>query len=150
LRWVLCLLGCSAAQPPPSGEPVSLAKHGADFCANHLVEGSLLADVKLPSHRTGATQNNSTVVELWPLDAVVWPSFGEPARFEAVFWPMDFAGVRLAGGAVAVVDGAGNLIAVTGRKYRLKGEWVGLSSIGGSDFPSTWIEGFYACGAIPL
>jgi hypothetical protein len=146
----LFLLGCSAAQVRPSGEPVSLTKHGADFCPNQSVEGSLLADVKLQSHRTGASENNSTVIEVWPLDTVVWPSFGDKARFEAVWWPMDFAGVRLAGGEVAVVDGAGNLVAVTGRKYRLKGEWLGLSSIGGPDFPSTWIAAFYACGAIPL
>jgi hypothetical protein len=127
-----------------------LIKHGADSCPDQWVEGSLRADVKLKSHITGTPQNNSIAIEVWPLDTVVWPSFGVQERFEAVWWPMDFGGVRLAGGEVAVMDGAGNLVAVTGRKYRLKGEWLGLGSVGGPDFPSAWIAAFYACGAIPL
>jgi hypothetical protein len=127
-----------------------LTKHGGDSCPDQWLEGSLLADVELPNHLIGTTMDNPTVIEVWPLDTVVWPSFVDKGRFESVWWPMDFAAVRLAGGEVAVVDGAGNLVAVTGRKYRLKGEWLVAGSIGGPNFPSRWIDAFYACGAIPL
>jgi hypothetical protein len=67
----------------------------------------------------------------------------------AVAWPVGYRGVRLAGGEVAVVDPADNLVAITGRRYSLK---LSVGAVGayalGNAAPPGWIDTFNACGDV--
>jgi hypothetical protein len=59
---------------------------------------------------------------------------------------LEYTGVRLADGEVAVLDGAGHLVATTGSKYRLKGQWAVIAAVGGPLFGKPpWIDGFDVC-----
>ena len=102
----------------------------------------------MQSRLTGSRWQSPTTIEVWPLDTVVWPSGIEgPERFVSVRWPLDFTGVQLAGGEVAVLDGAGNVVATTGSKYQLKGQWAVVAAIGGQYFGKPpWIDGYDVCG----
>ena len=61
-------------------------------------------------------------------------------------WPLEYTGLRLAGGEVAVLDGAGHPVATTGTSYRLKGEWAVVGAIGGDLFGEpSWIDAFNVC-----
>jgi hypothetical protein len=60
-----------------------------------------------------------------------------------VIWPTGFTGVRTTGGEVAVVDGKGNLVAVTGRTYQLQGK---LTASAAAQYPETLrYEAFAVC-----
>ena len=165
LALALCLAGCSSAassvEPSatpsdetsvaPSGEPIGLFGYGTRgdmTCQDQLVEGSLLTGVELQDRLLNTPRRNPTTIEIWPLDTVVWPgpSGVDPERFVSVLWPLEYGGVRLAGGEVAVLDGAGHLVAMTGTKYRLSGEWAVIGAVGGPLFGKPpWIDGFDVC-----
>jgi hypothetical protein len=136
LALALCLLGCGSVPPPspPSGEPVELATydHG---CDDQAAEGLLL-----PHRRHGT---DISVV------ADDWPSGTDMRGVVPVQWPKGFTGVRLSGGDVAVLDAAGNVVATTGRNYRLKGMWM-IGAIGFEPDAPKHVAGFRACGASAL
>jgi hypothetical protein len=154
----LCLLGCSAAPSapasttptlaPPSGAPIGVVGYGINgdmICQDQWVEGSLRSDVELRDRLLGNSQGPITI-EVRPLDTVVWPPGVEPERFLAVRWPLEYTGVRLADGEVAVLDGSGEHVATTGSNYRLKGEWAVVAAIGGPLFGEpSWIDAFNVC-----
>jgi hypothetical protein len=162
LALALCLLGCGSAASSgesavPSGTPVGsaightpvgLVTYGRQdmTCQDHQwVEGLLRGDMELKNRITSSSQGPITL-EISRFDRVDWPATGERARFVPVYWPTEYRGVRLAGGEVAVLDGAGHVVATTGRRYRLKGEWAMEAAIGGSLFGAPpWIDSFDAC-----
>jgi hypothetical protein len=118
-------------------------------CQDEWVEGPLRADVELQNRLLGTVFSAPTAIELSPLDTGVWPEpsgLGYPVRFVEVSWPLEYSGMRLASGEVAVLDGAGSLVATTGSTYRLKGEWRIAAAIGGQLFgKGAWIDGFNVC-----
>ena len=65
-----------------------------------------------------------------------------------VTWPSEYTGVRLANGEVAVVDATGDLVALTGRDYRLGGLMIGVGAVGGPLFGKSWFAQFMACGSV--
>jgi hypothetical protein len=157
LALALFLLGCGTAPSAapsdpvvalPSGEPVGLIGYGTNgemTCPNQWAQGSLRADVELKDRLLGNSQGPITI-EIWPLDTVDWPAGIAPERFVALRWPLEYTGLRLAGGEVAVLDGAGNLVATTGTNYRLRGEWAVAGAIGGPLFGEPpWIDAFSVC-----
>ena len=125
---------------------VGYGTRGDMACQGQLAEGSLRADVEVLDRLLGRPERHPTTIEVWPLDTVVWPSGVDPERLVPVRWPLEYTGVRLAGGEVAVVDGAGQLVATTGSNYRLKGEWAVVGAIGGPLFGEPpWIDAFNVC-----
>ena len=132
----------------PSGKPIGVVGYGINGempCQGQWADGSLRADVELENRITGTSQG-PIALEVWPLDKVEWPPGVEPVRLMAVRWPLEYTGVRLADGEVAVLDGAGHLVAATGRNYRLKGEWAVIGAIGGPLFGEPpWIDAFNVC-----
>jgi hypothetical protein len=172
LALALCLLGCNsvvvnveseaASEAPsdplsaapsteslaaPSGEPIGIPGSDTlrDICPDDWLEGSLVAD-RMVEVALGGTFLTPTAIEVGPLDRVVWP-LGVHPQTVFVRWPMDYTGVRLADGEVAVLDSAGHLVATTGRNYRLKGQWVVYGSIAGPEhpLPNGGFGGFNAC-----
>ena len=136
LAW--CLLGCGpvSLQPPPSGEPVELLTYD-DRCHDQAAEGMLV-----PHRRHG------TDISVLPSDiADDWPSGKAGLSDVPVQWPRGFTGVRLAGGEVAVLDTAGNVVATTGRNYRLRGGWM-IGTIGFEFDAPTHVAAFLACGVV--
>jgi len=113
--------------PVPSGEPVDLVNRWTGVCADNFgpdksVEGMLVA-----GHDHSATNGEATG---WTY-LVLPPGSEWPASFPpdegmigeggvAVFWPDGFTGTALPGGELAVADSSGNLVAITGRNYKLK------------------------------
>jgi hypothetical protein len=118
LLFALGFNACGAfAQSSPSGEPIQLltgnadghtvwSKDGVRSCLGLNIVGELVSDAKY-----------GTVVGVTP-----------------VIWPLGFTG-RREGSEVAVLDPTGEVVATTGRTYRLDGGY--------------WGEGFSACGAVP-
>lgn len=173
MALAVCLLGCSSvglndespsvsgaasgavsaapsddSSAAPSGAPIGLVGYGIGgemACQDQLAEGLLHSDVELKDRLLGNSQG-PIAIEIWPLDTVVWPAGVEPARFVALRWPLEYTGVRVADGEVAVLDGAGHPVATTGRSYRLKGEWAVVAAIGGPLFGKPpWIDAFNVC-----
>lgn len=154
MALALCLLGCSSvpikieSRPAPSGASIGLVGYGIDgemACQDQSAEGLLRSDVELKDRLLGNSQGPITI-EIWPLDTVVWPAGVEGERFVAVRWPLEYTGVRLADGEVAVLDGAGHLVATTGSPYRLQGEWAVVGAIGGPLFGKPpWVDAFNVC-----
>jgi hypothetical protein len=139
------------ASAAPSGIPIGLVGYGTGretTCQDTWVVGTLLAGVELEDRLLGVPLRNPTTIEIWPLDTVDWPapSEVEPERFVPVRWPLDYTGVELAGGEVAVLDGVGHLVARTGAKVRLRGEWAVVAATGGPLFGEPpWIDAFNVC-----
>ena len=132
----------------PIGRTLGLIGYGIQgemTCPNQWAEGSLRADIELQDRLLGNSQGPITI-EIWPLDTVDWPAGVAPERFVALRWPLEYTGLRLAGGEVAVLDGAGHPVATTGSKYRLTGEWAVVGAIGGPLFGEPpWIDAFSVC-----
>jgi hypothetical protein len=119
LALALCLLGCSSAQsdgsaapsgkpvsPATSGEPVELLTGVSAECwagAGPTVEGPLLSDPK------AGTTIKQELSRGQPSDGSIVP----------VMWPTGYTGRRV-GLEVEVLDPAGNVVAVTGRRYLLE------------------------------
>lgn len=141
------LLGCSGApprEPAPSGESLYLSSYG-DECGGGWFEGLL----RNP-------EGGLTELHFSP-GTVDWPERTKPQASVQVLWPENFTAVRLDGGEMAVVDGSGNVAAMTGRKYRLRGALEVGAPAGGPDFGTgegSFLAGFRACGdpdsVIPL
>lgn len=155
LAIALFLLGCSSVaaptdepMPAPAGKAIDVARYGdgVGMRCRDAVEGPLQADVEVEQYVGGYS---GIVVEVSPNEAGVWPEPSGvdpwPVPLVPVHWPMDYTGVRLANGEVAVVNGAGHLVATTATSYRLKGDWSILGSVGGPKFPHSWINGFNVC-----
>ena len=155
LALALCLGGCSSAAAPtaeplpaPSGKRIDFERYGSlsDAACPDQVEGSLRADVDVERYVWGTYRG--IVIEVSPDEAGVWPEPSGvdpwPVPMVPVRWPMHYTAVRLADGEVAVVH-AGLQVAMTGKNYRLKGEWAILGSVGGPKFPHSWIHGFNVC-----
>ncbi len=142
IAFSLCVLGCGTIrEPAPSGKPVELYTFG-ERCQDLRVEGVLRTGGK-----DGGIQQTDIVVG--PLDTVVWPERVNAESVVSVRWPRGFKGVAVAGGEVAVVDGAGNLVATTGGRYSLLGGWILAGSTYDHDLPPRLV-GFQACSVIPL
>ena len=126
------LAGCGLfREPAPSGEPVSLGTLGEGACVQ-WIEGSL------------RPTRDGVDIEFTSLDTVDWPDGVDKQSSVSMMWPEGFTGVRVAGGDLAVVDGSGNLVAMTGRNYQLRGGFVTHEAPG---YPGTkGIGGFLACG----
>ena len=137
-----------AAPLAPSGAPIGLIGYGVNGempCPGQVAEGALRGDMELHDRLLGNSQGPVTI-EVWPLDTVEWPAGVEPERFVAIRWPLEYTGLRLSDGEVAVLDGAGRLVATTGGNYRLRGEWAVVAAIGGPLFGKPpWIDAFNVC-----
>jgi hypothetical protein len=135
LALPVLLASCSLhREPAPSGEPVELSPY-AGSCADSWVEGSL-------RHR----REGGIDIVFSSLDTVDWPEGVGEQNIVSVQWPVGFTGVRLAGGQVAVVDASGNVAAMTGTKYRLKGSWLVIQPFGEPHPRPLVVGGFWACG----
>jgi len=126
---VIVFLALAAACNPlakssPSGEPVNLLTgdaggytqwhaNGVRSCLGLNIRGLLVVDEKY------GTAIDSPQAGVAPMP---------------VMWPLGFTG-RRAGSEVEVLDPTGDVVATTGRNYRLDGGF--------------WGEGFSACGAVP-
>jgi hypothetical protein len=151
---VLCLGGCGVSlgpalsgdpAAPPSGKPFRLGGIFPDPpCQDQWVEGALRPDVLIPASYIG-DGGKGMAIEVDRQEYLAEPSGVDPVRFVPIYWPFEYTGLRLAGDEVAVLDGAGHLVATTGSRYRLKGQWRVLGSIGGPKFPYSWIDGFVVC-----
>jgi hypothetical protein len=118
LLFAVGISACGAlAQSSPLGEPVQLLtgnaggytvwnKDGVRSCLGLNVVGQLVSDAK----------------------------YGTAIGATPVMWPLGFTG-RREGSEVVVLDPTGDVVATTGRTYRLDGGY--------------WGEGFSACGAVP-
>lgn len=165
LGLAISLMGCdggtspgSATSPTPSaavvqpsavvpGTPVELGCIGCGHvvtCQDQIA-WPLRADTDVKTYIGGWT---GIAIEVSPLDTGAWPepSGVDPLQFVGVSWPSDYVGSRLADGEIAVLDGAGRVVATTGREYQFRGEWVLAGSIGGPIFPRSFIQGFSVCG----
>lgn len=147
MRWVittlalaLCLLGCGLApEPAASGEPIQLMEWGDVGCGDEWTEGLLLVD------QTYATAISVMPRPIAPFQDAVWPSPNNGSTILPVRWHRGFTALRLAGGEVAVLDHAGNHVVTTGRKYKLKGNWV-LGNSAGDLVGPPHVDQFVACG----
>lgn len=131
----------------PSGEPVELDHYGLD-CSDSTrgsVEGTLLADAPIYNPMFESSEPVLTAIDLRQPD----PS-GQLVRVVPVSWPSEYRGVRLATGEVAIVDAAGNLVAMTGRDYRIEGLLVAVAAAGGPLFDrgESWWGGLTVCGSV--
>lgn len=138
----LLLAGCGpVTEPAPSGERVQLLTNVND-CGPNWVEGVLVAN---SDHGTDIEVHFLQTTSSSAPDAV--PS-DDGSNITSVAWPSGFSGVRLTGGVVAVLDGAGKLVAKTGRKYRLKGGMAVNGPLGPDPMPPglSGLAGFRACG----
>jgi hypothetical protein len=131
----------------PSGKPTGLVLSDTlrEYCPENWVEGLLVADVEVKNGLSGHVQLAPTAIEVGPADAVAWPAGVDPQKWVLIRWPMDYSGLRMADGEVAVLDEAGHLVATTGRKYRLTGDWAVYGSISGNPLPNGGFDGFNAC-----
>ena len=161
LALALFLLGCGSVDNPtprstelpsaPPGEPIDMIGYGTRgdmVCRDQWIEGSLLAGVAVQDRLVHRWDTYPTTIDVWPLDSIAWPSpLGfAPERFVPIRWPLEYTGLQLADGEVAVLDGAGEVLATTGRGYRLKGEWAVVGAVGGPLFgKGAWIDGFNVC-----
>ena len=101
LAIALCLLGCGS--PAPSGEPVQLLTGARPFdedeCArDEYVASMLLVDVQYGTVLAGFLSDQRT----------------------PVMWPPGYTARRVEG-KVVVVNEAGNVVAVTGQSYSIRG-----------------------------
>ena len=172
IALALCLVACGSGpvgEPSvaptnrpsvsPSGDPIELAGYGGGVmtCRGEWVEGWLRADVELHDRLLNLDFRAPTAIEIEPLATGAWPEpsgLGYPLRFVQVRWPAEnvgeglawHSGVRLASGEVAVLNASGDLVAVTGGRYRLRGDWAMVAAIGGPWFAKgPWIDAFNVC-----
>src|SRR5258708_17076203 len=104
----LCLMGCGLG---PGGDPVQLATGVGEFpvpadgstaCITYDNVGLLIADPETGTAAQG--------------DYGIRP----------LIWPVGYTARRLAGGEIVVLNGKGNVVATTGRKYQFwTGSWGG-------------------------
>ena len=141
LGLLLSLIGCTTAptaEPPaPSGNPVQLMTYfNENPCRHQLAKGLLLP---------GAYGTDIRVV---PTEVAAWPSPSPGTATVPVQWPLGFTGQRLVGGEIAVLNGAGKVVATTGRSYWLEGGWLVGQAFGppGEPPPPPRVAGFVACG----
>jgi len=158
LALTLFLLGCGSVPPPPppSGEPIYLPVHGTEnYCEGRAdspggMSAWLRADADVFDPIMNTSNRTVTALEL----LTPQPSgVGYPAQvFIAASWPSEYKGVRLADGEIAVLDGAGSLVATTGRKYRVDGLSISVAPVGGPLFGKefSWIGAFIVCGVADL
>jgi hypothetical protein len=126
-----------------------LVNTGIGLCGETWVAGLLRVGPNYDTHgKPTGRLSGWTYIDLsteWP--SSIPPDEGDvlPEGGVAVFWPQGFTGRGLSGGELAVVDPSGNLVAVTGRNYKLK---VGLPLFTyTSGMPdATRIDGLQACG----
>jgi hypothetical protein len=157
----LALVACSTpASLAPShaaiattatGDPVELVKRWAGVCADNWgpdrwVEGLLVAGhdrSRNDGRLTGWTYLAFRSGTAWP--ASIPPDEGMTGEGGvAVFWPGGFTGARLPEGELAVTDASGNLVAATGRNYKLKVQFPTKVIPGYPD--ASRIEGMEVCG----
>jgi hypothetical protein len=144
LGLALSLCACGVVgELAPSGEPVNLRTDVKD-CGPNWVEGVLLSN-----------SDYGTDIEVLSLQAssseapALMPYGDNGSNTTSVAWPSGFRGVHLTSGEVAVLDSAGKLVAMTGRKYRLKGAMAVAGPAGpGYSLPNgvSPLQGFGACG----
>jgi len=129
-----------------SGSPVELGCIGCGRVAGcrDALSGRLDADAKVTIYTGGW---NGIAIEVAPLDtgALPAPPGVDPLEVVGVSWPAGYSGLRQADGEIALLDGAGRLVAMTGRSYQFEGEWVLGGSTGGPIFPRDFIMGFSVC-----
>ena len=127
------------SETAPPGEPVALVNQWTGTCGGGTwVEGSLYA-----GQETGWTYLHLSTP--WPASAAPDPGMVDTKGAGiAVFWPNGFTARKIAGGEVAVVNPAGDLVAMTGESYKLRVELPISSAAGSPD--SVRVEGFQACG----
>ena len=96
----LCLMGCGAI---PRGEPVELLTGARDQCFLSWTDGRLVVDAE---YGTALAD-------------------GDRAGTPVMWWP-GFTGRRV-GSEVEVLDPEGNVVAITGKRYRIHGgSWYEL------------------------
>jgi hypothetical protein len=152
LAVALCLAGCSAfdQEPVPSGQVVQLpiprpledpqARLAVCALPRWVIAGQLIWDAA-----NGRVRMKLTAVHSPDDPSVSVGTFrGEAGQVgPAVDWPQGYTGVLAAGG-VAIVDPAGNLVAMTGRSYAMK---VSVGIVGApADNSRGWIDSFNVCG----
>jgi hypothetical protein len=121
LALALCLTGCGAAGPSGdrvqliTGVPPGMASGG---CYTNFAVGPLIID---PTYGTAATDENG-------------------GGTTPVVWRPGFTGRRV-GSEIVVRDSNGNVVAMTGRRYKIAGGYVG----GGPDWPELPTRMFWAC-----
>ena len=147
----LGVLGCGLIrEPAPSGVSIEL-DHFGPTCPDkpNWVEGSLAADVSVLDPILGGTTLAVTAIKIRRLDPGLQTE-PDPSGFRVpvvpVTWPADYTGVRMASGQVAVFDATGNLVAMTGREYRVTGAVTKVAAIGGELFGKpAWLSAVTVC-----
>jgi hypothetical protein len=147
----LGLLGCSLIREPvPSGQSIELDHTGLS-CNDkpNWLEGSLTAHVEVVDPLLGGTDLAVTAIRIRRVDPALQVD-PDPAGFRVpvvpVTWPAAYTGVLMADRQVAVVDGSGNLVAMTGREYRLTGAVLVIAAVGGELFgKGGWVHSVTVC-----
>ncbi len=137
LALALSVLGCGLKAP---GEPVALLTGnpltdyaGVQGCYTSAAAGLLVVDA---TYGTAITDSHAGG------PAVDWPT-------APVMWPAGSTGRRL-GFEVAVLDPAGNVVATTGRSYRLEGGYWSETIIPTKEnhYAFSGPRVFLACGSV--
>jgi hypothetical protein len=105
LALALGVLGCAPAALL-TGVPPGFPTDGEPACFTNSAHGRLVAD---PTYGTAVVDTDGN-----PANTVAVP----------VMWRPGFS-ARRAGGEIEVMDPAGNVVATTGRVYRIDGGYVG-------------------------
>jgi hypothetical protein len=100
----LCLLGCGS--PAPSAEPVQLLTGARPFDEEECSPDAYEASELLTDSQYGTALASFLAGQRVP-----------------VMWPLGFTG-RRAGSEVAVLDAAGNVVAITGQSYSIRGNML--------------------------
>jgi hypothetical protein len=126
---------------------VALYTHLED-CYDHVqwLDGTLVPDAAAGTNVDALAIKDPGDPSL-TVEKIAWggPGHTSPPRLVPVQWPVGYAAVREADGRVAVVDQAGNLVAMTGSTYSFKGSTVVETYALGNAAPPGWVSAFNVC-----